>query len=168
MLRFISKRQSPKQTKLLFLEDCSVPSEVLMVLVSHFPFPDLGISVPRGKVWPPSSTQFRWAWPGAGLHLPCQSCFCSLCSLTGESGDKVVCSCAPLINPRPNLHKEISVNFPKLSKGNPKKDLCGKTLGKFSIHQKACFVRQTQCSKSSYIALLSSKLLLLCYGNLVC
>lgn len=105
---------------------------------------------------------------GAGLHLPCQSCFCPLWSLMGESGDMMMCSCAPLVSPCLNLPKEISINFPKLSKGNPKKDLCGKTIGKFSIHQKTCFVRQTQCSKSSYIALLSSKLLLLCYGNLVC
>lgn len=126
-----------------------------------FPFAYSGhfilLGVKRGLLAPHISD-------GAGLHLPCQSCFCPLCSRRGELGAVLLCC----LNKCLDLPKEISINFPKLSKSNPKKDFSGKTLGKFSILQKICFVRQTQCYKSSYIAFLSSKLLLLCNGNLVC
>lgn len=57
------------------------------------------------------------------------------------------------------LPQRITINFPKLTKGNPKKDLTGKTSEKFSILQETHFVRHAQCST---IALLSTDLIYYC------
>lgn len=136
-----------------------MPSVVLMVLVPHFfclPWAFQPLGVKCGLLAPHISD---------GAALP--ELLLSLCSLIGESGD-MVCSGAALISPPVSIYLRKSPSiFPSCQKVILKRT-SGQTLGRFSIHQKICFVRQTQCTESSYIALLSSKLLLLCYGNLVC
>lgn len=136
------------------LEDCSVPSVVLMVLmvlVPHFfclPWAFQPLGVKCGPLAPHISD---------GAALP--ELLLSLCSLIGESGDMVVCSAAALVSPPVSICPRRSPSiFPSCQKVTLKRT-SGQSSGRFSIHQKICFVRQTQCTESSYIALLSSKLL---------